>query len=146
MSKEKDDTMTTLPTSSTSVDQDLYMFPASFAQQRFWFLDQLEPQSAAYNIPTSIQLNIALDVKALEQSLNALIQRHEVLRTTFVAVDGQPMQVITSTLKVPLPVVDLSALPEAQREAETLRLANEEVRRPFNLVQGPLLRTTLLRL
>src|SRR5437879_2639967 len=102
MGKEKNDTMTTLPTSSTSSDQVLYMFPASFAQQRFWFLDQLKQQSTAYNIPTSIQLNVALGVETLEQSLHALIQRHEVVRTTFVAVDGQPMQVIAPTLKVPL--------------------------------------------
>jgi amino acid adenylation domain-containing protein len=138
--------MTVSSMSNTSSNQTMYMFPASFAQQRLWFLDQLELQSAAYNIPASIHLNVALDVEALEQSLNALIERQEVLRTTFVAVDGQPMQVIAPSLKVPLPVVDLSALPEAQREAEALRLANEEAQRPFDLVQGPLLRTTLLKL
>lgn len=123
-----------------------YMVPASFAQQRLWLLDQLEPQSAAYNIPTSVQLNLSLDVGALERSINALIARHEVLRTTFVAVDGQPMQVIAPFLKVPLPVVDLSSLSEDQLEAEALHLANREAQSPFDLAKGPLLRTTLLKL
>ena len=126
--------MTTLPTFETAfgtaLDQSRYVFPASFAQQRLWFLDQLEPQNVAYNIPASIYLKVALDVGALEQSIIALIQRHEILRTTFAAVDGQPMQMIAPCFKVPLLVVDLSALPEmTQRWAEALRLANEEVQR-----------------
>src|SRR5438045_2308677 len=138
--------MTTSPTyeivSETALDQSRYVFPASFAQQRLWFLDQLEPQNVAYNIPASIYLKVALDVGALEQSIIALIQRHEILRTTFAAVDGQPMQMIVPSFKVPLPLVDLSAFPETtQRWAEVLRLANEEVQRPFDLAQGPLLRT-----
>src|SRR5690348_4044745 len=138
--------MTAMYMSNATSNQAMYVFPSSFAQQRLWFLDQLEPESAAYNIPTSIQLNVALDVEVLERSLNALIERHEVLHTTFVAVDGMPMQVIAPSFKVSLPVVNLSTLPEAQREVEMLRLANEEAAYPFDLVQGPLLRTTLLKL
>jgi amino acid adenylation domain-containing protein len=138
--------MSTSPMSDMPSNQNAYMLPASFAQQRLWFLDQLEPHSAAYNIPTSIRLNFAVDVKALERSLNALVERHEVLRTTFADVDGQPIQVIAPSLNVPLRVVDLSALSEAQRNAEALRLADEEVQAPFDLVRGPLLRATLLRL
>lgn len=138
--------MSTVPVSDTPSNQNTYMLPASLAQQRLWFLDQLEPHSAAYNIPASIRLKTAVDVRALEQSLTALIARHEVLRTTFAAVDGQPMQVIAPSLTVPLRVVDLSALPQTQREDEVLRLANEDVQGPFDLVHGPLLRTALLRL
>lgn len=125
---------------------DLAMIPASFAQQRIWFLDQLGPQSTAYNDPTSLRLNIALNVGALEQSFNAFVQRHEVLRTSFVAVNGHPMQVIAPALKLPLPLVDLSTLLHAEREAEALRLANEQAQRPFDLTQGPLMRVLLLQL
>ena len=146
ISKEKNKTVSTSSVSNPLLAQDLYMFPASLAQQRLWFLDRLEPQSTAYNIPACLGISIPLDVGALEQSLNALVQRHEVLRTSFVAVDGQPMQVIAPALKLPLPLVDLSALPNAEREAEALRLANEQAQRPFDLTQGPLLRVLLLQL
>jgi amino acid adenylation domain-containing protein len=138
--------MTTSSVFDALPNEAAYMVPASFAQQRLWFLDQLEPQSAAYNIPTSVQLNLPLDVEALERSLDALIERHEVLRTTFGAVDGQPVQVISPSLKVPLQVVDLSSLSEDQREAEALRLAKRQAESPFDLAKGPLLRTTLLKL
>src|SRR5260370_18465892 len=138
--------MTTAFVSSSSPDLAMYIVPASFAQQRLWFLDQLEPQSTAYNLPAFLRLNIALNVGALEQSVNALIQRHEVLRTSFVAVDGQPMQVIAPALQLPLPLVDLSALPPDEREAEALRLASEQAQRAFDLTQGPLLRVLLLQL
>jgi len=126
--------------------EDVFVFPMSFAQQRLWFLDQLEPGSAAYNIPAAIHLTGPLNMAALEQSLNEIVQRHEVLRTTFAIVEGQPVQVIAPTLTLTLPVVDPSNLPETEREAEARRLATEEARRPFDLARGPLLRTTLLRL
>ena len=120
--------------------------PLSLAQQRLWFLDQLEPQSPAYNIPDFLRLNFPVDTKVLKQSVQALVQRHEVLRTTFVAVDAYPMQVIAPTLSVPLPVINLSNLPEMARWAEAQHLANEEAQRPFDLTQGPLLRLLLLQL
>jgi len=122
------------------------MFPASFAQQRLWFLDQLEPDSATYTIYSTVRINSSLDVEVLKQSLQAMVERHEVLRTTFAISDGQPMQVIAPTLSVPLTLLNLEQLPQAQRQAEALRLANEEVKRPFDLAQGPLLRLTLLKL
>ncbi|MBZ4423313.1 non-ribosomal peptide synthetase, partial [Myxococcus sp. RHSTA-1-4] len=117
--------------------------PLSFAQQRLWFLDRLEPGSPFYNMPSVLWLDGALDVGALERSLTELVRRHEVLRTTFA--DG-PVQVIHPPPHLSLPVVDLSSLPEASREDEARRLAREEARRPFDLTRGPLLRATLLRL
>ncbi|HHH41043.1 MAG TPA: non-ribosomal peptide synthetase, partial [Chloroflexi bacterium] len=120
--------------------------PLSFAQQRLWFLDQLEPGSPFYNIPTAVRLTGPLDVAALERSLNEIVRRHEALRTTFPTVDGRPRQHIAPELTLPLPVIDLRGLPEAEREAQALRLATEEAQRPFDLAQGPLIRALLLQL
>ncbi len=120
--------------------------PLSFAQQRLWFLDQLEPGGFFYNIPSAIRLQGKLDLEAFEASLNDLVNRHESLRTTFASVEGIPVQVIAPELKMNLPVVDLEYLPENEREAETQRLAVEEAQKPFELDRGPLIRATLLRL
>ena len=121
--------------------------PLSFAQQRLWFLDQLEPGSAAYNIPAAVRLKGPLDVKALERSLKEVMRRHEVLRTTFTMVEGQPVQVIGEAEEFTLPVLELAArLSAEEREAEVQRLAQVEAGLPFDLGTGPLLRATLLRL
>jgi amino acid adenylation domain-containing protein len=120
--------------------------PLSFAQQRLWFIDQLEPGNSAYNIPAAIRLKGLLNLAALEQSLNEIVKRHESLRTTFVMVDGRPAQVIAPPLTIKLPVVDLRKLPETERETEVRRLVTEGAQRPFDLSQGPLLRVALLRL
>jgi amino acid adenylation domain-containing protein/non-ribosomal peptide synthase protein (TIGR01720 family) len=120
--------------------------PLSFAQQGLWFLDQLEPDSPAYNIPAAIRLSGKLDVKALERSLNEIIHRHEVLRTRFVAIEGRPAQVIVPYLKLALVVIELSHLPDRQRGEDALHLAAEDARQPFDLTQAPLLRASLLRL
>jgi amino acid adenylation domain-containing protein len=120
--------------------------PLSFAQQRLWFLDRFEPGSPFYNIPAAARLTGELDVAALERSLREIIRRHETLRTTFQEVEGQPAQVIAADFDPELAVVDLSGLPEAEREAEARRRAREEAQRPFDLVRGPLLRALLLKL
>ena len=120
--------------------------PLSFTQQRLWFIDQLEPGSPVYNIPIAVRLNGPLAVPALHQSLGAIIDRHEVLRTTFAAVDGLPVQVIGRSCAASLSLLDLRALPADEREAVAARLATAEARRPFDLARGPLLRAVLLRL
>jgi len=120
--------------------------PLSFAQQRLWFIDQLEPGSAAYNMPAAVRLRGPLDARALERALGEIVRRHESLRTTFADVGGLPVQVVAETLELKLGCTDLSALDGEAREAEALRLAGEEARRPFDLSAGPLLRASLLRL
>ncbi|MCY1022991.1 amino acid adenylation domain-containing protein [Pyxidicoccus sp. MSG2] len=120
--------------------------PLSFAQQRLWFIDRLQPGLALYNLPIVLKVEGVLDVIALDKSLQALIARHEVLRTTFAEEPEGPVQRLAPSLTLPVRSVDLRGLPAAEREPEALRLAHEELRRPFDLLQGPLLRATLLRL
>ncbi len=119
--------------------------PLSFAQQRLWFLDQLEPGSTFYNIPSAIKLTGVLNVDALERALTEIVRRHEVLRTTFSQVNGEPQQIISPAKPIRLPVIDLSDRPDEERQAEMMRLISEEAVRPFDLLRGPLLRVTLLR-
>ena len=118
--------------------------PLSFAQQRLWFMEQVAPLNAAYYIPCALRLSGPLDVRALEQALTEIVSRHEILRTTFDTLDGDPVQVISPTVTFSLPVVDLRPLPENEREGEALRLAEAEARLPFNLRTGPLFRAKLL--
>lgn len=127
-------------------DEDVYIFPASYAQQRLWFLDQLEPNSPFYNIPSAVRFKGSLNVPALEKAFDEIIQRHEVLRTTFAVVDGEPVQVISPSSNLTVAKIDLRDLPPLEREAEALRLANVEARKPFNLSEGPLIRFSLLQL
>ncbi|HYP25634.1 MAG TPA: amino acid adenylation domain-containing protein [Blastocatellia bacterium] len=122
------------------------LLPLSFAQQRLWFIYQMKPDSTAYNVPAAVRLKGNLDVGVFARTLGEVVKRHESLRTTFALIDGQPVQVIHPPEPVEIPVEDLSHLPEAEREAEALRLAKEEAERPFNLTDGPLLRVSLLRL
>ncbi|MGH7394037.1 MAG: amino acid adenylation domain-containing protein, partial [Candidatus Methylomirabilales bacterium] len=118
----------------------------SFAQERLWFLDQLEGPSAIYNIPVALRLGGPLAVGALEQSLGEVVRRHEVLRTTFPTVEGVAGQVIDPVGEVWLPVVDLRELSDEGQGAEVGRLVAEEAGRPFDLARGPLLRVCLLKL
>jgi amino acid adenylation domain-containing protein len=119
---------------------------ASFAQRRLWFLDQLAPGNPFYNLPIALRLSMPLDVGALERSLAAIIERHEALRTTFDAVDGEPLQIIGAPQPVSIPLVDLRNLPAGERESDAARLAAESARLSFDLRRGPLLRAALLRL
>ncbi|HEX5708787.1 MAG TPA: amino acid adenylation domain-containing protein, partial [Pyrinomonadaceae bacterium] len=120
--------------------------PLSFAQQRLWFIDQLNPGSTLYSLPGALRLKGALDVAALQRSIDEVVRRHEAMRTSFATVEGEPVQVVHPFQPAGLPVVDLRHLPQAEREAEASRLAIEESRKPFDLKQWPLLRTALLRL
>ena len=120
--------------------------PLSFAQQRLWFLDQLNPGSSAYNVPLAVRLSGNLDLVALEQSVNAIVRRHESLRTTFSEVNGKPVQVIHKPKAITIPVEDLTGLAETEREREAERRINAAALRPFDLQQGPLLRVNLVRL
>jgi amino acid adenylation domain-containing protein len=117
----------------------------SFPQQRLWFLDRLEPGSATYSMPHAVRLRGMLSPAALAQALNQVVERHEGLRTVFTDRSGRPAQVVRPHLALAVPCVDLAALPAEAREHELARLANAEVRRPFDLEAGPLLRMLLLR-
>jgi hypothetical protein len=120
--------------------------PASFAQEGLWFLNQLEPDSAAYNVPLTVRLNGALNIEALEKSLREVVSRHESLRTTFRVESGSLVQIIAPLASLKLPLVDLSGLTEAQREAEATKLALQDAQRSFDLSTERLIRTTILRL
>ncbi|MCP4664329.1 MAG: non-ribosomal peptide synthetase, partial [bacterium] len=120
--------------------------PLSFAQERLWFLQQLEPSATAYHLPVAVRLSGAVDRAVLARALDEVVRRHEVLRTCLVPVAGQPHPVIADALSVPLPLADLRSLEGAARAAEAQRLANREAQLPFDLSTGPLLRATLLRL
>ncbi|QKQ75236.1 non-ribosomal peptide synthetase [Nostoc sp. TCL240-02] len=116
--------------------------PLSFAQQRMWFLYQLESQSPFYNEGLQLRVAGVLNIEALQQSINEIISRHEILRTTFPAIDGKPLQIISPSLTINIPVLDLQGL----EESEVQQIVTKEARQPFDLSNGPLLRVTLLRL
>ncbi|MEG4907051.1 amino acid adenylation domain-containing protein [Microcoleus sp. F8-C4] len=121
-------------------------FPLSFPQQRLWFLNQLQPNSTFYNIPLGLQFSGQLNIAALESSLQLLINRHEILRTNFIAVEGEPVQVIAATRDFSLPVVDLRPLSASERELEYEKLASVAAIYVFNLAEEPLLRAQLVQL
>src|SRR5258708_7530635 len=138
--------MATTISSETLSRVDRQIFPASFAQQRSWILDQLEPNSADNSISATVHVSKLLSTSVFEESLNMLVNRHEALRTTFDMVEGQLVQVITPSMSIPLTVRDLRHLPEAEQKAKTQHLATEQAQQPFVLSQGPLLRYTLIQL
>ncbi|RUR75337.1 non-ribosomal peptide synthetase [Chlorogloeopsis fritschii PCC 9212] len=120
--------------------------PLSFAQQRLWFFTQLEPDSYTYNIPAAVRLTGKLNLTALSQSIYEIIRRHEILRTTFTVVDGEAIQVIGNGENFTFPVIDLQAFSEEKKQQEVFNLAALEAQKPFDLVQGPLIRANLLKL
>ena len=119
--------------------------PLSFAQQRLWFMEQLEPGNAAYNIPMGVKWLGPLNLTVFEKSVSEIVSRHETMRTTFANVGGEPVQVISPPAKVSLPVVDLIALPKTEHASEIDRARRTEVQTAFDLAKGPLWRAKLLR-
>src|ERR1700704_4516991 len=121
-------------------------YPASFAQQRLWFLDQLEPGTPAYNLVRAFRITGSLDVGALTSAIRAVVGRHESLRTVFEMVEGGARQVVLSGLDIQVPVVDVTHLPLSDRRGAALRIAAEEGKKPFALTQGPRLRALIVRM
>ena len=120
--------------------------PLSFAQERLWFLDQLDPANAAYNIARALRLKGVLDRRALAHGFDKIVRRHEILRTVFPCVDGRPMQQVLTRSKIDVSVIDLGRLPRPQRRVETSRVLSEESGAPFQLERGPLIKARLIRL
>jgi amino acid adenylation domain-containing protein len=120
--------------------------PLSYAQQRLWFMDRMDPGSSTYNMPGSFRLIGELDIEALKKSLETIIARHEVLRTRFPVEDGEAVQVIDEPFELQIPIKDLTDLPETERAIEARRLATGEAETGFDLAEGPLLRSRLLKL
>jgi amino acid adenylation domain-containing protein len=120
--------------------------PLSFAQERLWFLDQLAPGNSVYNICRAHRLTGPINIDVLILSLNEVVRRHEILRTTFPAVDGQPIQVVNAALTLTVKVIDLHEINPTGEEADLLRVATEKARQSFDLALGPLLKVALLRI
>src|ERR1700738_321473 len=120
--------------------------PLSFAQQRLWFIDQMEPRSPLYNYPLAMRINGILNVPALQGTLNAIVARHEILRTTFVEVSGDPVQRIAEVSPAAMSTIDISHLHKRERMGAALGLVQAEGERGFDLPEGPLFKVTLLRL
>ena len=121
-------------------------FPLSFAQQRLWILDRLTPGGSVYNVPYAYRLRGDVSAETLENALTEIVRRHEVLRTTFTAVDGAPFQNVGPALHVNVSVRDLRSLPEGDRERAAMLRLHEEAHGGFDLERGPLMRVTLIRL
>lgn len=138
------DTRGTSDGESTKFSKDVFVFPVSFAQRRLWFLAQLEPDSPAYNLPLAFRLKGQVNVQALKHSLNMLIERHEVLHTTFSMIESQPVQVVLPVMPARLSVIDLNDVPESSRENESRQLMAREAQKLFDLTRGPLLRSHLI--
>ena len=130
----------------TASEGDVFDFPASNAQKRLWFTHQLNPESAAYNIPVAFQLQGQVNIDALRGALNDVVARHEALRTTFEAPNGQPRQIVAPHLTLEVPLNDLRSLPATQREEEVQRRVEAVAYAPFDLRSGPLIRARLIQL
>ena len=123
---------------------EIYTFPISYSQQRLWFLHQLDPDAHAYNIPAAFRLTGPVNAATLEKSVQEVVRRHEILRTTFSLLDGEPMQIVAAAGLAGMSVVDLGSLPETEREDELRRRVAEETKRCFDLEKGPLFQVSLL--
>jgi amino acid adenylation domain-containing protein len=136
-----------------SEEAEVFVFPTSFAQQRLWFLNQLAPGNPFYNVSTALRLTGSLNFTALKQTFNEIVRRHEILRTTFIMVEQEPVQAIPAescanapSLTIPLPLIDLRNFESQERETQLQQIVTQEAQRPFNLTTGPLLRVKLLQL
>ncbi|HEU5378165.1 MAG TPA: amino acid adenylation domain-containing protein [Ktedonobacteraceae bacterium] len=121
-------------------------FPLSFAQQRLWFLDQYEQQSSLYNMAELFHIHGTLHVQLFQQALDALVTRHEILRTKFAVIAGEARQVITELCPLAMPIIDMRGQPASERVAKARQIVTTMASEPFNLLQDPLLRVALLRL
>ncbi len=130
----------------THDEQEVFVFPASFAQQRLWLIHQFEPDDPSYNVSNVLRLEGLLSVDALQRALDEVVRRHEVLRTTFAIVNDGPAQIVHPELRIPIDVFDLRELPAAERWSEAIRRVTEDAFQPFNMEDGPLLRGLLVRL
>jgi aspartate racemase len=128
-----------------TASEEVFVFPTSFAQQRLWFLNRLNPKSVVYNIVKGLRLTGPLDSRALELSINEIVRRHETLRTTFAIQNGEPVQVIRPAATLELPLIDLSNLSADRYASEIKRLIAEHVNYVFDLVHGPLIRAILIK-
>jgi amino acid adenylation domain-containing protein len=131
---------------ATHDEQEVFVFPASFAQQRLWLIHQLEPDDPSYNVATVLRLEGQLNVQALQQALDEVVRRHEVLRTTLAIVNDSTAQIIHPQLRIPIDMIDLGDVPAEERSNDAMRRVSEEAWQPFDLEAGPLLRVLLLRL
>lgn len=129
-----------------NLEEEVFVFPASFAQKRLWFIDQFIPGQHFYNVPTALKLEGNLNLAALEQTLEQILCRHEILRTNFKMIEGEVMQMIIPALTIPLRVINLEGVSPEQQETEAMRLLVAECERPFNLSSEPLLRVLLFKL
>ncbi|GAX45370.1 non-ribosomal peptide synthase [Tolypothrix sp. NIES-4075] len=130
----------------TPASEEVFIFPLSFAQERLWFINQLDPNNTSYNIKSALQLDGQLNITALERAIQEIQQRHEVLRTTFKVIDGVPFQVIASAATLTLPVLELKGMAKEEKFVSVQRHISEEARKPFNLSTDFLLRISLLKL
>ncbi|MCG6137853.1 MAG: amino acid adenylation domain-containing protein [Nostoc sp. LLA-1] len=129
-----------------SEEAEVFIFPTSFAQQGLWFLDQLAPGNPFYNVLTVLRLTGSLNFTAFKQTFNEIVRRHETLRTRFVMVEQQPVQAITTSLTIPLHLLDIRNFESQEREIQVQQIITREAQRPFDLTTGPLLRVKLLQL
>ena len=120
--------------------------PLSWAQQRLWFMQHMAPESSFYNVPVNLPLHGIINVKALQQALQYVVERHEVLRTVFPDTTGEPVQQVLPVDPMPMPLHDLSHVSSQDRQAAAHLAASQEARRPFDLRRGPMLRACLLKL
>jgi amino acid adenylation domain-containing protein len=131
---------------TSATEPELALSATSYAQRSLWFLDQLAPGTSLYNLHTSIPFGHEVDVEALRRSLDEVVRRHDSLRTAFRGVGGEPVQVVSPSLHIPLPITDLSHLADGEREDQALGVATAEAEAPFELTRLPLLRARLVTL